>query len=94
MKLEIGLINEKCHLILILKRRLKKLLILEKYWKTSIHHNTVVKKSTNQKHLGIHLVKNSISILTQKKKIIKTSREIGLNRKQQIKLSRNALLTI
>ena len=84
-----GLINGKCHLILIIRSKLKKLFFLEKEWKTVIHQafnkSEAFRYSLNEKlDFNAHI----------KEKISKAYRGIGMIKKLQSKLSGNALLTI
>ena len=84
-----GLINGKCHLILIIRSKLKKLYFLEKEWKTVIHRafnkSEAFRYSLNEKlDFNAHI----------KEKISKAYRGIGMIKKLQSKLSGNALLTI
>ena len=57
-------------------------------------NDTIVERSTNQKHLGIHLDEKLDFNAHIKEKISKAYRGIGIIKKLQSKLPRNALLTI
>ena len=57
-------------------------------------NDTIVERSTNQKHLGIHLDEKLDFNAHIKEKISKVYRGIGIIKKLQSKLPRNALLTI
>ena len=57
-------------------------------------NDTIVERSTSQKHLGIHLDEKLDFNAHIKKKICKAYRGIGIIKKLQSKLPRNVLLTI
>ena len=57
-------------------------------------NDTIVERSTSQKHLGIHLDEKLDFNAHMKEKISKACRDIGIIKKLQSKLHRNALLTI
>ena len=57
-------------------------------------NDTIVERSTSQKHLGIHLDEKLDFNAHMKEKITKACRDIGIIKKLQSKLHRNALLTI